>query len=160
MPSGHLTFVQDLTKICPSEFADAFVRLFSFSSSFAAVGLGIVIKFLNLGLDLANTRELDKMSFNPNLSPPVLSVHCETWRIRNYHKLARKTWQYRYFIISSFRDTILWSRVTKREHCKKECFLSGIAQITSPPPPNLGKLYNFFGRQKRRFYAYYRTNDD
>ena len=85
MPSGHLTFVQDLTKICPSEFADAFVRLFSFSSSFAAVGLGIVIKILNLGLDLANTRELDKMS------PPALSVHCETWRIRNYHKLARKT---------------------------------------------------------------------
>ena len=50
MPSGHLTFVQDLTKICPSEFADAFVRLFSFSSSFAAVGLGIVIKCFRSGV--------------------------------------------------------------------------------------------------------------
>ena len=31
---------------------------------------------------------------------------------------------------------------------KKECFLSGIAQITSPPPLISGNLYIFFGRQK------------
>ena len=32
---------------------------------------------------------------------------------------------------------------------KKECFLSGIVQITSPP--NSGNLVLFFGRQKQRF---------
>ena len=30
----------------------------------------------------------------------------------------------------------------------KECLLSGIAQISSPPPPNSGNLIFFFGRQK------------
>ena len=40
---------------------------------------------------------------------------------------------------------------------KKNWFLSGISQITSPP--NSGKLYNFFGCQKRRFSTYYKTND-
>ena len=43
---------------------------------------------------------------------------------------------------------------------KKECFLSGIAQITSPPPPLppiRATCTTFFGRQKRRFSAYYRT---
>ena len=31
---------------------------------------------------------------------------------------------------------------------KKNRFLSGIAQITSPPSPNLGKLYNYFWTSK------------
>ena len=38
----------------------------------------------------------------------------------------------------------------------KKCFLSGIARFTSPPhppPPNLGNMYHFFGRQKQRFNA-------
>ena len=35
---------------------------------------------------------------------------------------------------------------------EKICFLSGIAQIA--PPLHSGKLYHFFGRQKRRFSAY------
>ena len=34
---------------------------------------------------------------------------------------------------------------------KKKPFLSGIAQITSPPSPNLGKLVLFFGRQNDVF---------
>ena len=34
---------------------------------------------------------------------------------------------------------------------KKKCFLSGIAQITSPPlPPIRATCTTFFGRQKRR----------
>ena len=31
---------------------------------------------------------------------------------------------------------------------EKKCFLSGIAQVTSPPHPNLGRLVLFFERQK------------
>ena len=41
---------------------------------------------------------------------------------------------------------------------KKKCFLLGIARITSPPlPPIRATCTTFFGRQKRRFSAYYRT---
>ena len=44
---------------------------------------------------------------------------------------------------------------------KKNRFLSGIAQITSPsPPPNSGKLYNFFRCQKRRFARMTEKNAD
>ena len=40
--------------------------------------------------------------------------------------------------------------------CKKECFLSGIAQITSLPPPLLsGNLYIFFGRHKGIYKVYF-----
>ena len=44
-------------------------------------------------------------------------------------------------------------------HVKKTCFLSGIARISSPPPlpPIWATCTPFFGRQKRRFSAYYRT---
>ena len=38
---------------------------------------------------------------------------------------------------------------------KKECFLLGIAQITSPPPPISGNLYIFFGRQKWIYKVYF-----
>ena len=41
--------------------------------------------------------------------------------------------------------------------CKKKCFLSGIARITSPPQKIWATCTTFFGRQKRRFSAYYRT---
>ena len=34
---------------------------------------------------------------------------------------------------------------------KKKNFLSGIARITSPPPPNLGNLYHFFWTSKTTF---------
>ena len=46
-----------------------------------------------------------------------------------------------------------------REHLLQEIFfLLGIAQITSPPlPPIRATCTTFFGRQKRRFSAYYRT---
>ena len=37
---------------------------------------------------------------------------------------------------------------------KKNRFLSGIAQITCPPP-NSGNLYNFFGRQKGIYKVYF-----
>ena len=42
---------------------------------------------------------------------------------------------------------------TKGSPPEKKCFLSGIAQITSPPPPhpNLGKLYNLFWTSKMTF---------
>ena len=39
---------------------------------------------------------------------------------------------------------------------EKICFLSGIAQISSPPPIR-ASCTSFFGRQKRRFCAYNRT---
>ena len=44
-----------------------------------------------------------------------------------------------------------YSALGKTSH-KKNRFLSGIAQITSPPPPpNSGKLYNFFWTSKTTF---------
>ena len=44
-----------------------------------------------------------------------------------------------------------------KSSCKKECFLSGTARITSPPSPQFATCTTCFGRQKRRFNAYYRT---
>ena len=55
---------------------------------------------------------------------------------------------------SASKKSHIWSKWTPH---RKKCFLSGISQITSPP--NSGKLYNFFGCQKRRFSTYYKTND-
>ena len=53
-------------------------------------------------------------------------------------------------------DTYLYFGKPSR---KKKCFLLGIARITSPPPlpPIWATCTTFFGRQKRRFSAYYRT---
>ena len=55
---------------------------------------------------------------------------------------------------SASKKSHIWSKWTPH---RKKCFISGISQITSPP--NSGKLYNFFGCQKRRFSTYYKTND-
>ena len=38
----------------------------------------------------------------------------------------------------------------------KKVFFWELPKLT-PPPPNSGKLYNFFGTSKRRFNAYYRN---
>ena len=40
----------------------------------------------------------------------------------------------------------------------KNFFLSDIARIISPPPPNSGNSHLFFGRQKTTYYVYDRKN--
>ena len=52
-----------------------------------------------------------------------------------------------------------WWYLGKTSHNKNR-YLSGIAQITSPPhplPPIWASCTTFFGRKKRRFCTYYRT---
>ena len=45
-------------------------------------------------------------------------------------------------------------RMLGKPSCKKKCFLSGIARITSPPPPLSGNLYIFFRTSKTTFCVY------